>query len=321
MLLVGLFAAASLGVLPQLQSTSTLSAGLQATNQIVGAVGINDALHATPRGIGYDGVAGLLITKSNGTFLCTGSMLWTGVDVLTAAHCLTDDAGHLDVSHVDAVFFPRSGGTAFLTGKSYRVETGYDGSVISDDDVALIRLTSEAGTGIDRYNLFRDVLSSSDVYDVVGFGGAGVGATGATIPAGTRRHGFNTFDVLLGRSVLLSDFDDGTVAHDANCAVFGVCDTGLGVLESSTAPGDSGGPAFIDGKIVAVTSFGARVGSPPDIDDKLNSSFGELNGFTDLQPHLTFIRESVAPEPAAFILLGTGLTMTGGLLGIRRRKS
>ena len=55
---------------------------------------------------------------------------------------------------------------------------------------------------------------------------------------------------------------------------------------------------------IGLFAIGARVGSPPDIDDKLNSSFGELNGFTDLQPHLTFIRESVAPEPAAFILLG-----------------
>jgi hypothetical protein len=55
-------------------------------------VGYNDPRYQSPFGTGLDGVARLLMTNDQGfiTAGCSGSLLWTGQDVLTAAHCVTD---------------------------------------------------------------------------------------------------------------------------------------------------------------------------------------------------------------------------------------
>jgi hypothetical protein len=90
--------------------------------------------------------------------------------------------------------------------------------------------------------------------------------------------------VLTNGGILWSDFDSGSPANDAFCFVFRVCQPGtsglgLGAFESNTAPGDSGGPAFLNDRIVGVLSFGATAGSDfGDIDDELNSTFGEFSG-------------------------------------------
>ena len=55
---------------------------------------------------------------------------------------------------------------------------------------------------------------------------------------------------------MLADSDDGTPAHDVFGALFNLPDLGLGINEACSAQGDSGGPAFIDGKIAATVDFG-----------------------------------------------------------------
>src|SRR5262245_25880579 len=80
---------------------------------IVAAGNIGDnARYGTGLGVGYDGVAGLIITTTEGTFLCTGSLLGDGRSVLTAAHCVTDAVGASTFISATAVFFPSPTGAA-----------------------------------------------------------------------------------------------------------------------------------------------------------------------------------------------------------------
>lgn len=301
-----------------------------ASNTMVTTLDPSFPLYSAPPGVGYDGVAGLLITKPTGTFLCTGSLVGgMHSKVVTAAHCL------LNATSIDAVFFPPAGGTIVKTTSIYSIKPGYTGAVIDENDIGVITLGSQVA-GIDGYHLFGDDPLGR-IYDEVGFGASGTGATGVTIPAGLRRHGFNRFDFsaddpIFGgfwgdQKILFADFDNGTAAQDASCrltafftlANSAYCDLGLGAAEALSAPGDSGGPLFVDGRLAAVASFGLTFGDQVvgDVDLVLNSSFGEFGGYVPVGPHMEWLRDAIAPEPVTLVLMLTGLL--GIAVMVRRR--
>jgi hypothetical protein len=93
---------------------------------------------------------------------------------------------------------------------------------------------------------------------------------------------------------------------------------GLGSLESSTAPGDSGGPVFFGNQIVAITTFGASIGMP-DVDGKLNSSFGELNGFTYVGYNRDWLDDNYVPEPSLYP--PAALALAAMLAAARKRRA
>jgi hypothetical protein len=89
-----------------------------------------------------------------------------------------------------------------------------------------------------------------------------------------------------------------------------------------SAPGDSGGPLFVHGRLAAVASFGITFfdgdGNPLwDIDNALNSTFGELGGYVPISAHAAWLRGQTVPEPATILLMLTGLA---GIAVARRRR-
>ena len=222
---------------------------------------VNSAPFLTPPGTGYDGVALLLIHRTDGDYYCTGALIAPTL-LLTAAHCLSNTAGLMITTRVDASFYPEGGATVVVTATSgFLVDPNYNGAVISDYDIALVRLPTSPGSWANVYGLYEGVVTG-DQYTVVGFGRRGDGATGTNPSAsGSRRQGFNTFDFFYMPGVLISDFDSGLALNDVSCYYCVVCDLGLGSIESSTAPGDSGGPVFFGNQIVAITTFGATFGA------------------------------------------------------------
>lgn len=258
----------------------------------------------------FDGVAKLIISMPSGNYGCSGTLLTGGQYLVTAAHCVTDGGSAPAVNSLSATFYT-AGGPQTFSGAGYFVPTGWDGDYLNGSDIALVRL-SAAALGITSYELWRGADPWGATVDVAGYGLPGTGAAGASSSGfGTLRAGQNTLDPViwtLPGFPYAWDFDDGTSAHDALCILAGVCHAGLGDNEVMIAPGDSGGPMFFGGYLGGVHSFGATFGWPIDVDDVLNSSFGELAGNTRVNAYAPWIDSIVAvPEPGTITLLGLAL--------------
>jgi secreted trypsin-like serine protease len=247
----------------------------------------------------YSGVGRLTVGYSGGTASCTGTLLPSGQHVLTAAHCFTDASGKLDTS-TTSVFFDRDyGHTHQVASDGYYIFPGWDG--FSGGDVAVLKLSTSVSSLVSRYDVYRGTDELGRSFTVAGFGKSGVsGAQGATGSAGKQYSGSNQFDIALNSfgpiagSQLLYDFDSGSAGNDTSNFVFGVSDLGKGSIEAIAAYGDSGGPAFLDGKVAGITSYILSPGNPLDVDSQLNSSFGELAGVMRVSSYTQFIDAAVA---------------------------
>ena len=255
------------------------------------------SLYITTPGGDYDGVTRLLLNRSDGTFICSGVLLNNGRDILTAAHCLTDDNGNLITNSVNALFQLPTGSVS-LAATQINVHPDWDGDFGIGNDLALISLDQFAPAEIPRHGIYIDTDEVGRVVDKAGYGRSGQGNDGDILGSGTKRAGQNVYDALgdvldpvgglspLPGAQLAYDFDDGNSAHDA----FGFFDSalgtsgldglGLGSDEVMSAPGDSGGPTFIDNLVAGITSYGLRLNlvgnQSSDVDASLNSSFGEF---------------------------------------------
>lgn len=289
-----------------------------------------------PAGGPLDGVARLDITWPSATVGCSGALLQTGRHVLTAAHCLTDDAGALNVTSA-SVTFEGDGGTHSIPATAYAIHPDWDGNVLRGNGVAVVTLAMEAPAEIARYGLYTGTGEVGRLAEHGGLRGFGQGATGAdpaAYPFGTKRAGLNVCDSLADLileavgfvrgvdfapgAMLAYDFDNGDPANDAFGYFFGIAETGQGEDEVMSALGDSGGPVLIDGAIAGITSYGLRLftlfGDTSDVDGVLNSSFGEFGVDMRVSYYADFIYGVLgvsapggsvpAPAPLALILSG-----------------
>lgn len=246
-----------------------------------------DARYRASAGLGYDGV----VRISNGTGYGTGALLFDGRAVLTAAHLVAAGTGTLSVA-----FQTQSGSETLSVAKS-AVHPGYITAGSTNDDLAIVWLTKAPSLSANRYDIYRDTNEIGQTFTLVGYGQLGDGATGATTnnTNSLRLKAQNTFDAdagtlkaSLGNSMgwtplfgtqLVADFDNGSANQDALGRLLNLQNLGLGLDEGVIAHGDSGGPAFIAGKVAGVGSYTASLSygpTMPDVDTQTNSSFGEV---------------------------------------------
>ena len=277
--------------------------------------------HEVPTSDPHDGVAKLILTRTDGTFGCSGTLADDRQHIITAAHCVADNNGNYILTSGSATFEGNSESiTISLDPLNSKSHPSYDGDFIKGNDIAILKLVTTAPTQIPGIPHATSGSAVGDVVNKAGYGLSGYFSSGtdrSTYPFGTERNGQNTYDafadtmyVALGltsgadfnpEAIYQFDSDDGNSSHDAFGFFFGISDLGLGNNEVMSASGDSGGPTILNGELVGVTSYGITLefsrGPPPRTSDCttegkspiLDSSCGEFAGDTRVSYYADFI--------------------------------
>ena len=273
----------------------------------------------------HDGVAKLIVTRTDGTFGCSGTLANDRVHVFTAAHCITDNNGNYILTSGSATFEGDSESIVIAIDADptkSKAHPDWDGDFIRGNDIAILKLVSSP-IGVPGIPHATSGSAANVVVDKAGYGLSGYFSSGTDRSAfsfGTERYGQNRYDafadamyVALGLTsgadfipgaIYQFDSDDGNSSHDAFGFFFGMPGLGLGNDEVMSASGDSGGPTFANGELVGITSYGISLefsaGPPPRTSDCttvgkspiLDSSCGEFAGDTRVSHYVDFI-ESV----------------------------
>jgi len=274
-----------------------------ALSMVTTTANYTDSRYRTFPGDGFDGVVRL----SYGGYFATGALLFDGRAILTAAHLFKSTVGSASVT------FETRTGMHTLSTNHILQHPGYDTE--GNNDLAIVWLSGTAPISADRYDLYREGNEIGRVFTFSGYGRTGSGSTGATDTDNSislRLKATNRFDAdaatlksYLGslmawtpqpQTQLLADFDNGTSTNDALGRLMFLNDTGQGLDEGLIAQGDSGGPAFIQNKLAGVANYTAslsRAGISPDIDDRSNSSFGEIAAWQRVSSYQQWIDQSL----------------------------
>ncbi len=277
-----------------------------------------DPRNRAAAGEGFDGVVRVVVGSNYGT----GVLLYDGHAVLTAAHLFKGNATSA------TVLFETTAGTASLSSAGVSLIPSYD-PVQDNNDLALVWLSIPATVTAQRYTLYRSSDELGQTMTMVGYGLPGTGATGQLsnyVGPPLRLKANNQFDADMGTlkntlgavmawtpiagTQLVADFDSGASNQDALGRLINQPGLGLGQNEGLVAPGDSGGPAFINGQIAGIASYTASLalGSVhPDVDGAVNSSFGEIAAWQRVSAYQQWIDQSLrahypnAPTQAAAV--------------------
>ena len=262
-----------------------------------------DPRYRTQAGEGYDGV----VRVSFGGYYGTGTLLFDGRAVLTAAHLFEGRTGTATVT------FETTAGTQAISAVRVLQHPDYDSD--SNNDLALVWLSSPAPVPADRYDIYRHSDEIGQVFALAGYGQTGTGSTGETSDSASplvRLKALNRFDtdaatlkVFVGpvmgwspvpQTQLVADFDNGTLVNDALGRLMYRYDTGQGLDEGLIAHGDSGGPAFLQNRVAGVASYTASLFDgvvSPDIDTSTNSSFGEIAAWQRVSAYQQWIDQNL----------------------------
>lgn len=253
----------------------------------------------------YNGV----VQVGNGISSGTGSLLYDGRAVLTAAHIFQSTPNQSNV----VATFDTGNGTTQVGSQQVFIHPDYD-PVNSNHDVAMIFLESPAPPEARRYDIYRDTDEIGQESTIVGNGAPGTGETGSlsNFLERIKLQAQNTFDSTADElkdslgpfmgwdpapdSILVQDFDSGSPSNDALGLFLNDINTGLGDREGLIAPGDSGGPAFIEEKVAGVASYISTISTSfanPDVDGFLNSSFGEQGFWARTSSYKQWVDETI----------------------------
>ncbi len=178
---------------------------------------------------------------------------------LTAAHVVTD-SDSISVAFGDR--FNSTNPTQHIPALDWYVPASYDGNVVSESDIALIRLSTELSVEtFGPYSIFPvdDRREVGNVYNMVGYGTSGNGIEGQVNNDGRKRTGRNMYEYTggLNDAIIYSDFDIDSPRDTLSGQANGEPNSQWRIArETSSAQGDSGGPQLMGDNIVSITSFG-----------------------------------------------------------------
>ncbi len=290
--------------------------------------------HIVSPGTYYDGVVQIYdpaLGAIDGA-IGTGSLLYTGRHILTAAHVVDDGTG-LPVVSIQVGFDLLGVGRVSYTATEIYMHPNWNGDIFAGNDIAIIVLPETAPADADRYDIYRGSNELGKETAIVGYGDNGVGLADPTLFDGQKRLAYNTFDVygeaLNGMStadfymgggtfdmpegsILLLDFDNGLTTNDALGRAAGAWNRGLGVREGDAAHGDSGGPSFLNGVITGVVSGGTEF-APADIDTiPTNVSYGDISWYTRVSAFADWIDQIVQSSTSEFLVNANVLDLVTG---------
>jgi len=249
--------------------------------------------------------SGVVKVSSNG-YYGSGALLYDGRAILTAAHIFTSPSAPVYVTF-DMPYLPEE----TLDVEKVSILPTHD-SINANDDLAIVWLDKQAPIEAKRYDIYRNSDELGKTFAFSGFGERGTGENGGDSSLSIKKLvATNRFDTTadalkdkLGSimswdpntHILAADFDSGLSSNDALGDFLGIKDLGTGYGEGLIAPGDSGGPAFIDSKIAGVAGYESNLEDGyyhPDIDNQENSSFGEVGFWQRVSDYQEFIDKSL----------------------------
>lgn len=287
----------------------------------------------------YNGVANLWMRGNSQTNAvqggCTGSLLWTGWHILTAAHCVSTGTNAI-MDQFGTARFRTTTGWQNYNWSSVTVQTGYSGNVLEEQDVAILKLDVMASNMFDRYSLHSGSVLGQKAriggYGLVGNGITGDATYGNQFDDDAQlRQGFNVFestcrdDQFCATSfgtpstfggILIADMDvSGFSSSGFVCNGLNFCNAGFSNFEEAAiGRGDSGSGAFntTSNGIMGVASWGSSNNGTSL--NQFGMAFGYAcvannTGNSRCQENYDFVMRtaSTVPEPSTYILLAGGL--------------
>lgn len=303
---------------------------------------------STFNGVNFDGVARIQFDNdgdlTNGSYICSGTLLAGGQYVLTAGHC-ADDFNVMEVKfgiNNNVATATRGVTAAYL-------KPGWNGSLATGADMAIIKLDAPV-VGIQGFKLDLNSAIGKQVL-MMGYGTTAVGNSTNGPDWGEWGHGhwgMNTFDVtskVFGDAwdgtgdntygeEYVADYDSGTSGNNTLGIVAGMTgnlwtSNNGDAIESLITGGDSGGGDFVwtgsEWLVTGVHSWGwqfceGRIDPSCDFSSNNSGSWGDLMGSTAVYSNVGWINSIVAvPEPETYALMLAGLAAVAGVARRRRK--